>query len=207
MRVIHFAFLALALPAFACAAPGAPIVVSDTVMVNLGAASGRSAMVSLASPAEAAGGYALKTTASTVHRWVANDIVQYDVALKVQDGASFVDLASPVSITVKVKEGQSKAVFANLRQGDYYRAYVTAKGNVGGVTADALVPLNANTETTADFDFTAAQDVAPVVNQTVTIAFDDVAFSGTGGLTFGAPSDGSYAQPSAAPSASATTAP
>ena len=63
-----------------------------------------------------------------------------------------------------------------------------------GDPAGTLVTLN-TTAATADFDFTATQDVPAVYDVTTTVVFDSVAFSGTGNLTFGSPADGGYGAP------------
>ena len=53
------------------------------------------------------------------------------------------------------------------------------------------MPLN-SIAATADFDFTATQDVTTVYDNTATVVFDSVGFNGTGNLTFGSPADGGY---------------
>jgi hypothetical protein len=153
-------------------------------------------------------GYAVQT-APTVHRWVAADILEYTVKLAFETGPGTYDDAHAVTVDVPVAgpAPKTQAVFTNIPWGGKYRAFVTAKGNRGGVingTIDAsvLTPLNA-TPATADFDFTAANDVQPVASQTVQVVFDDVPFSGTANVTFQSPADGAYATPAPAISASA----
>lgn len=193
MRFNHLATLFVALSAMACSrTPHGP------TLATAGLASA-TATLNLA-PARAA--YALQYR--TVHHWEADDITQYVVDLKVRDAVDptrFQDPTPPVSVSFAAKgpEARTQAVFANPSQGAFYRAYVTARGNVHG---DLTQPtqLLTSVPAEADFDFTAAQDVAPSASQTVTVTLDGVPFNGSGGLSLGVPSPGVYLPPSDGPS-------
>ena len=164
------------------------------VVRDFGAAHGRTAVLSLAPPSTrlAPGHYGVLQVAGTVHHWVAADIVEYDVLLEGSTSGPPTFNPSNVLATVTVSVGtSSQATFENLSQGVYYRAFVTARGDYMGDPAGTLVTLN-TTAATADFDFTATQDVPAVYDVTTTVVFDSVAFSGTGNLTFGSPADGGY---------------
>jgi hypothetical protein len=137
------------------------------------------------------------------HHWVADDIYQYTATLKVWDGSAYVDLATPLSVVVPQKGSSPKtmAVFTNLRQGKKYQIVLTAQGNDGGTAADT--ELNHNTASTAEFDFSASQDVEDTLSATMNVTFDAVAFSGSGSATITAPADGSYENPTSAESGAA----
>ncbi|HEY9722903.1 MAG TPA: hypothetical protein V6D47_12905 [Oscillatoriaceae cyanobacterium] len=137
-------------------------------------------------------------TAAVVHHWVANDVYQYEATLKVWNSGSSTwdDLATPVTVVIPQKNGtpKTKAVFTNLKQGAKYEVVLVAKGNDGGSAADTI--LNADdTGNTSVFDFTATQDVEDTASATMTITFDQVAFSGTGTATVSTPEDGTFANP------------
>jgi hypothetical protein len=113
------------------------------------------------------------------HRWVAGDIHQYDVVLRVWNGEAFVEL-SPAATVVLPQKGtdtKSRAVFTNLKQGVRYQATVLAKGNAGGSAPEHV--LNAQAPARFTFDFTSSQDVASTLAHEVLVTLDAVPFSGT----------------------------
>ena len=178
-----------------CAFPGtAPGPISSPDAVTAASALGgkRSISVTMLPPQDAS-----YQTSAIVHRWVDNDIFQYEATLKVWNGTSYVDLQTPLTVVVprKGQAPKSRAVFTNLRQGFRYQVAIAARGNVGGTAATAQ--LNANTPTAAIFDFTAGQDVEDTVSSNVQIAFDSVPFNGNGTTTIVAPAEGTYANPAA----------
>jgi hypothetical protein len=156
-------------------------------------------------------------TQAIVHRWVVADVFQYDVTLKVWDAKAnaYVDFKDgfgrpqPLTVVAQQKGAskQDKAVFKGLSQGKKYRAFVVAKGNKGGTAPETV--LNAKTSTTADFDFTAKQDVEDTLTEKTKIVFDSVAFSGNAGVVIETPDEGTYSNPTARPTgaAEATKAP
>ncbi|MDB5100341.1 MAG: hypothetical protein JWM80_4762 [Cyanobacteria bacterium RYN_339] len=189
--------IALALSACATVGPGATLPTNAPV--------GPTARVEIQAPPSR---FRTLGEDAPVHHWVANDIVKYAVTLRPRletDPPTFGDaVADPVNVTVKGDQAKTTAVFANLAQGRYYRAYVTALGNVKGQLKGALVPLNAEAAGDyTDFDFTASQDVVASLSHSVTVHFDGMGFNGTGGVTFGRPEDGIYVNPSAPPTITA----
>lgn len=168
----------------------------DAVITHLLQEGDRSIAVTLQAPVSAD-----YKTQATVHRWVDNDIYQYDVALKVWNGSSYVDLNPAIAVVVPRKvTPKTKAVFTNLRQGSKYQVSVVAKGNVGGTAA--TVTLN-STPATATFDFTGTQDVENTLAADLRIVFDAVAFNGSGTTTVQTPVEGTYQNPSEAETGSA----
>ena len=150
-------------------------------------------------------------TQAIVHRWVVADVFQYDVTLKVWDAKinAYVDFTDgfgrPQPLTVvalqKGASKQDKAVFKGLSQGKKYRAFVVAKGNKGGTAPETV--LNAKTSTTADFDFTAKQDVEDTLTEKAKIEFDSVAFSGNANVVIETPDEGTYSNPTGRPTGTA----
>ena len=194
----------LGLLATACAAPS-PL--SDTQLVetfgqsavfaNSNEGGNRTARIEIAAPNE--GGYNIL---AAVHHWVDNDIVEYRATLKAWNGTAYADFATPLQVVVPRKgTPKNSAVFTNLKQGSKYQVSLQAWGDDGGNTATSQ--LNADTATTAVFDFTATQDVEDAPSETMTITFDQVAFSGTGTATVSTPADGTYQNPSSAEAGSA----
>jgi hypothetical protein len=178
-----------------CAFPGtapAPASNSDAVTAASSLGGNRSLSITMLTPIEAD-----YRTAAVVHRWVDNDIFQYEATLKVWNGTSYADLQTPLTVVVprKGQAPKTRAVFTNLRQGFRYQVSIVARGNVGGTAATTI--LNANTSTATVFDFTAAQDVEDTITANVQIAFDAVSFTGTGTATVVAPAEGTYANPAA----------
>lgn len=160
-------------------------------------------------PGADAPGYGLlaesgSTDTAPVHRWVAADLVRYDVELRVRNATTatqFDAVGSGLTAQVPVNgQGAGSATFTKLRPGAYYRAYVKAMGRKGGnAGSDAIVQLNSQaTSDHADFDFTGNNDVAQQASGQVTVRLDGVAFSGQGGLAFGSPLPGGYASPTGA---------
>lgn len=169
--------------------PSPSLSPEDHLVVDAGYKGGRAIAITLS--AVATGGY---TNQALVHRWVDNDIYQYEVILKVFDGANFVDL-TPALMVVVPRKGPSpknKVAFTNLKHGKRYQVSVVAKGNPGG-TAPAQI-LNA-TPSSAQFDFTASQDVEDTLSTTVQVALDPVTFNGTGTINAQTPSDGNFLAP------------
>ena len=188
----------LGLFATACAAP---LPLSSTqfvekfgqssVFANSGEGGNKMATLEIAPPQD--GGYQVQ---AIVHRWVDADIFEYRATLKSWNGTAYVDFATPLTVTVPRKgtAAKTKAVFTNLKQGSKYQVSLVAMGDVGGTAATKA--LNANTATTAVFDFTAGQDVEDTLAAAMQIAFDTVAFSGTGTATVTTPDEGTYTNPS-----------
>lgn len=178
----------------AAQAASAQPVVADSRMGGT-----KTVAVTIAPPKDGAfasrAGYAVQTVQ---HHWVADDIYQYTATLKVWNGTDYIDFSTPVQVVVPQKGSapKTRAVFTNLKQGTKYRVELSAEGNDGGTAADTV--LNAGTPTTAVFDFTATQDVEDTLSSTLTVTFDQVAFSGTGTATVGTPADGTYQNPTAA---------
>lgn len=193
----HVAKLALGLAVVAlagCATSPALTVLpaqDEQAVVGNGPKAGNHAIsITLVPPQEA--GY---QSQATVHRWVDADIFQYEVTLKVKNGGSFVDFATPLTVVVPRKgTPKTKAVFTHLKQGAIYQASVVAKGNVGGSAASTV--LN-STAATAVFDFSAAQDVEDTLSASMRVTFDAVAFNGNGSANLQTPVDGSYSNPTA----------
>lgn len=178
-----------------CASPGtapAPVSFSDAVTAAAPLGGSRSVSVTLLPPQDAS-----YRTSAVVHRWVENDIFQYEATLKVWNGTSYADLQAPLTVVVprKGQAPKTRAVFTNLRQGQRYQVSITARGNVGGTAASTL--LNSTTATAAVFDFTATQDVEDTVSSNVQVTFDSVAFNGNGTTTIVAPAEGTYTNPAA----------
>lgn len=157
----------------------------------------RMARIEIAPPQE--GGYNIL---AAVHHWVDADIFEYRATLKTWNGTAYEDFGTPLQVVIPRKgTPKSTAVFTNLKQGSKYQVSLQAWGDNGGTAATSQ--LNANTATTAVFDFTATQDVEDAPSQTMTIAFDQVAFSGTGTASVGTPADGTYQNPASAEAGSA----
>lgn len=179
---------------------------AEAVGLSLGAATGNTASLRFEAPLAP---YALQNTpVPTVHRWVPNDIVQYVVAFKKQVGDNQHEETGYAEVTVPVKGPNAKttAVFTKVPWGSVYRAFVTAKGNIGGDVNGALVVLN-DVAATADFDFTQTQDAPSAISKSVKVVFNQVLFSGTGSVTFQQPDEGTYANPQGEIQATATSLP
>jgi hypothetical protein len=174
-------------------APAANAASGQSVVADSLMGGNKSVAIMIAPPKES--GFKVQTVQ---HHWTADDIYQYTANLKVWNGTAYVDFATPINVVIPQKGSAPKtsAVFTNLKQGTKYQVKLTAQGDDGGTAATAT--LNANTDTTSVFDFTATQDVEDTLSATMTIVFDQVAFSGTGTATVGTPSDGTYENPSAA---------
>lgn len=182
-------------------APGA-VTAADTtgaVVTNSLMGGTKSVAITIAPPQEGAfasqGNYRVMTVQ---HHWTANDVYQYTANLKLWNGTAYADFTTPLNIVIPQKGtgAKTKAVFTNLSQGQKYQVQLTAQGNDGGTAATST--LDNNTATTSIFDFTATQDVQDTLAATLTVTFDQVAFSGTGTATVGAPPDGTYLNPAAA---------
>ena len=178
-----------------CAFPGtapAPVSAPDAVTASSALGGNRTLSITMLPPQDAS-----YRTAGVVHRWVENDIFQYEATLKVWNGTGYADLQTPLTVVVPRKGAapKTRAVFTSLRQGQRYQVSITARGNVGGTAAAAL--LNSSTPTAAVFDFTATQDVEDTVAANVKVTFDSVAFNGNGTTTIDAPAEGTYTNPAA----------
>lgn len=174
--------------------------IAYAVMKDSGMNGDRTATVELATPVSA--GFA---TQAIVHKWVREDIFQYDVTLKVFDADTngYVDFSPALVVSVRQKDaggGLNQAVFTGLSHGKKYRASIVARGNNGGTAADTV--LNANTDTHVDYDFTAYQDVEDTLTQHAKITFDAVAFNGTANTVITGPDDGTYSNPTGNPTTS-----
>ncbi|HEY9856291.1 MAG TPA: hypothetical protein V6D05_11170 [Stenomitos sp.] len=174
---------------------------SNAVIKDAGLKGNRTLAIQLADPTVS--GY---TSQAIVHKWVKNDIFQYEVTLKHFDdnSGSYVDFSPAVTVVVPQKGANGamdKAVFTGLSQGMKYRTEIVAKGNNGGTAADLV--LNSKVPTTADYDFTATQDVEDTLSQSVVITFDPVAFNGSANTVITGPSDGTYSNPNGTPTGSA----
>lgn len=113
-----------------------------------------------------------------VHRWSPADVVAYRIQLTASDGGAFHPLEPPVEVELPRKgpDLRDRARFTALRHGRRYRAEVTAWGDAGGTAATQRLNV---TPAVAEWDFTAAQDVAAVQTASVAVVLDPVAFSGT----------------------------
>lgn len=170
--------------------PVAALDASEAVVADGGAPNGCTAAIQIASADE--GTY---QTQDTVHRWVNNDIFQYEVTLKYYSGSTWVDFTPALVVIVPRKVSpKTKAYFTNLKQGRKYQAYLTAKGNIGGSAAATI--LN-STPATSIFDFTATNDVQDTLTNNMQIAFDNAPFNGTGTATMLTPLDGGFQNPTA----------
>lgn len=116
---------------------------------------------------------------AVTHRWVADDIHQYDVVLRAWNGESFVDLAPAAAVVLPQKGSgaRQRAVFTNLKQGVRYQATVLAKGNAGGGAPERV--LNAQAPSRLTFDFASPQDVEATLVREVSVTLDATPFSGT----------------------------
>jgi streptogramin lyase len=174
----------------------APPAVDSTVRLDMGVPEGRTAEVRILPPVTVGAKAARNLlVVNTVHRWVPDDIALYEVVLKIRDAdGNFQDIGSGAVVTLPAKgpSPKTKAVFNNLSQGAYYRAYVTAKGNIGGTAAEKV--LN-TTPATTDFDFTSTQDVVSQITQPVAVQLDGTPFSGKGTVIIGPADAGSYINP------------
>lgn len=184
---------ALALPGCGSAAGSLPLAAtapgSESVVKDTGLNGNKAIAVNVIAPKEAG----FKTLAA-VHKWVENDIFEYRVTLKAWNGTAYADFTTPLTITIPRKgtTPKTKAVFTNLKQGHKYQVSLVAFGDVGGTAATTA--LNSAVPTGV-FDFTATQDVEDTQSANLQIAFDAVAFSGSGETTVAAPVDGTYTNP------------
>lgn len=132
---------------------------------------------------------AARRTQALAHAWDAQDVYEYDVALKRYDVASgaYVDLPTPVATTLPQKPApQLQATFAGLQAGQKYEAIVVARGNASGTASDTV--LNAAHPATAAIDLSVAP---PQLSPQVTVQLDDVPFDVTIALPSNAASPGS----------------
>ena len=169
------------------------LVPGDALVADSLQAGSKRAVITVGTPNDAGFGTAKAFELLTVqHRWVVADIFQYTANLKYWDGAAYIDFVTPLNTVIPRKGATPKtsAVFTNLKQGSKYQVSLTAEGDNGGTAATTT--LNAATSTTAVFDFTATQDVEDTLGTTLTVALDQVPFSGTGTGTVEAPEEGTY---------------
>lgn len=170
-----------------------PGIRHEAIVANARQGGDRTVSINLVAPDKAA-----FTNQALVHRWVDNDIFQYEVTLKVFDGTNFVDLTPALTVVVPRKDTpKTKAVFTNLRHGMLYQASVIAKGDNGGTSASTHLT---STPAVATFDFTATQDVEDTLSANLQVVFDQVPFNGTGTATMLTPVDGQYQNPTGAES-------
>lgn len=164
-RVRALALLALTLsPAMAGCVLGIP--------GQAGATSGQDATAVISVGVGATRGY---LNQAIVHRWLASDIVCFDVSLAdVQDPGTVV-----ASTSVQAQVGQGEAVFRHLHPGHRYLASMLALGNVGASASMPLQVLDTQTATTVELDFTAAQNLADSVYATASVTLDSVPFAGS----------------------------
>lgn len=161
-----------------------------TVVLDTKQGGDRAILVTVATPGE--GAYQAQ---ATVHRWVANDVYQYEAALQYWNGSAYVAFSPAINVVVPNKvDPKTKAAFTNLKQGRKYQVSVIAKGNVGGSAASSTLTSSA---ATAVFDFTATQDVEDTLGATVQVSLDPVAFSGSAHATVSSPIEGTYQNPTA----------
>ena len=202
-----------ALVLVACTQPPTAPQGSDAAILDLGAPHGRTADVQIHLPADADPAKYRLQIALPGHKWVAGDVSNYVVTLQQRTGVgpdvyTTTPLAT-VTVNVMADPPQSQAVFANLQQGQYYRAFVAAMGTNEDVQRPSTNLVQLNSQATADytdFDFTTTQAAALADSAAVTVHFDGVVFNGTGTINFAAP-DGLYSQPPTGPTGRATTAP
>lgn len=160
----------------------------EAVVADGGVQGGRVAAVHIAPAQDGA-----FQTQTVIHKWVDNDIYQYEASLKYYNGTSYVDFVPALTVVVPRKvTPKTMAVFTNLRQSMKYQVSLTAKGNNGGSAATTV--LN-STPATAVFDFTATQDVQDTLSANLQITFDPVPFSGKGTATMLTPADATYSNP------------
>lgn len=187
----------------AAPAPGGVVTVAqtsaDALVADSFEAGSKNAMITIGTPSDAGfGGAKAFELLAVQHRWVVDDIFQYTANLKVWDGNAYVDFATPLDTVIPRKGATPKtsAVFTNLKQGKKYLVSLAAQGNNGGT--DATTVLNADTSTTAVFDFTAAQDVQDTLSTTMTVVLDQMPFNGTGTGTVATPDEGTFQNPTEA---------
>jgi hypothetical protein len=138
-------------------------------------------------------GYAIQAN-PPLHKWVVNDVFEYDVALDVQSSGAFVPLNPVVSATLLQKSGtpSSTTTFTGLAAG-LYRASVTARGNNGGTAVGSA--LNATPATTT-FDLRTVNDASA----SAAVTLDAVAFDATAAGAITPPTvDGAWIAPAATP--------
>lgn len=128
------------------------------------------------------------TSQSIVHRWVASDVTEYDLALSA-GGQNL------LTVQVLPQDGQNSAVLTNLRYSVNYTITVTAKGNDGGNAAAPIQVLNVQTPAVAMVAFTGDNDVNSEQSITVQVLLDSVTFDGSAAVSLTS-SDGAYASPS-----------
>ena len=113
------------------------------------------------------------------HRWVQQDIFQYEATIKVFNGIEFLDANPPIMVVIPQKgpEPKTNAVFTNLMLNQLYQVEVVAKGDHGGTAATTT--LNADHVFKPTFEFAGDQDVQDTLSIGVPIFLDAVKFSGT----------------------------
>lgn len=125
---------------------------------------------------------------TTVHRWVASDVTEYDVTLSA-GGQSL------LTVQVLPQGRQNSAVLDNLRFGVQYTVSVVAKGNDVGGTADPVQILNSQNPAIATVEFSGVNDVDNEQSIAVQVRLDSVTFDGSATVSLGS-TDGAYANPS-----------
>lgn len=126
----------------------------------------------------------------SAHRWVAEDIHRYELALQVKDASgAFVDPGEPAVIRIDPRVEKS-AVFANLKQGETYRIALLAKGNIGG-TASGTV-LNTLAPTQAVFTFAGSGSEVKHQGANMQAALDPTIVDPQAALTIGQPEEGEF---------------
>lgn len=110
-----------------------------------------------------------------VHRWVAADIVRFDLSLAAAQAPGTV----VASTSVPARGGQAEAMFSHLRAGHRYLVSILALGNVGATARMPLQTLDTQTATTVELDFTAAQNLADALQATASVTLDSAPFAGS----------------------------
>lgn len=124
------------------------------------------------------------TSQSIVHRWVSQDVVEFDVTLSA-NGQGI------VTVPVMMKDGQTSAIFDHLKLGTQYTVTVVARGNDGGDPTQPLQVINSQTPATGTILFQGNQDVDNSQSLTINVQLDNVVFDGNASVSVKT-TDGSY---------------
>lgn len=147
---------------------------------------------------------------ATVHRWVLEDIVRYNVTLaEVSPGSEavvagdetflalgFAD-AKAGGLSAALTSAASKVRFTGLKAGKMYAAFIVVEGRKKG-SGDPLKILNKTQGYLVKnqlIDFTGGNDLEESQRITASIRLDDVPFSGTGEVAIDDVTDGTYSNP------------
>lgn len=113
------------------------------------------------------GGTANARYQTMARRWVASDLVAFELALSAQ-GRSLATAA------VMLKQGQDRITLSHLRPGIEYQVQVVALGNVGGIPADPVQVLNTMTPATGSIAFGLGHPMEASRTVTIQVQLDSV---------------------------------